>query len=49
MKAKTHKKIPWFDRLELAGTILQLLIGMLILFALAVMATRLGAVWTVLF
>ena len=45
MKTHMHKKIAWFDKLELAGTILQLIIGLLLLFALAMMATRLGAIW----
>ena len=49
MKTIDHKKADWFNKVELAGYVFQLVIACLAMLILAVMASKVGDIWRVLF
>ena len=44
-----RKKSDWYDKFELAGIVLQVIIALMIMAVLAAMTTQVGNVWKVLF
>lgn len=49
MRTVIHKKSDWYDKFELAGIVLQVIIALLIMVVLAAMTTQVGDVWKLLF
>ena len=49
MKTVLHKKTDWFNGVELVGNILQVVIGLSVMLVLAIMASKVGVIWKLLF
>ena len=50
MKAILHRHhTNWYDKFELAGYLLQIIIAGIVMIVLAMMTSQVGAIWKVLF